>query len=102
MHHLAVFIGPSNLKVNVTKIMKSLTVDMQWDAVEDILDTTYVINCTHDEIYFEVFTLKEQTSFTITGFILDTEYTITTCATNKCGDGPKFVSTVLFPVGMYH
>ena len=96
------YVGPSSLKVNVTKIIKNLTVDLHWDAVEDILNATYVVTCTHDGNNFENFTLKEQTSLTITGFIPDKEYTITACATNKCGNGPEYVSTVSFPGGTYH
>ena len=44
----------------------------------------------------------ENTSYTITGFTLDTVYTITVAAANMCGQGPEFCTNVSFSTGMCH
>ena len=47
------------------------------------------------------YTLTEQSSYTITALTLDRVYTITVTASNKCGIGPEYRTSVLFPTGTY-
>ena len=47
------------------------------------------------------YTLIEQSSYTITGLTLDRVYTITVTAANRCGIGPEYRTSVLFPTGTY-
>ena len=44
-------------------------------------------------------TLIEQSSHTIAGLTLDTVYTITVTASNQCGDGPEYKTSVSFKAG---
>ena len=78
-----------------------LSVDVQWDAVNDSLITNYTIQWTSDGIDIHIVTLTEQTSHTITGLTLDTVYAITVFAANMCGTGPGFSTSVSFPAGMH-
>ena len=96
-----VFTGPPALTVNITKNIESSSIVVQWDAVDDSLPTTYTIIWTDEGDLFEVDTLTEQTSYTITGLTLDTVYTVTVTPANDCGGGPEFSTSVLFPTGTY-
>ena len=87
--------------MNIIKNIESLSIVVQWDAVDDNLPTTYTIVWTDEGDLFEVATLTEQTSYTITGLTLDTVYTITVTAANRCGQGPEFSTTISFPTGTY-
>ena len=90
------FTGPSALTVNIMKNIKNLAIVVQWDAVDDFLTTTYVVTWTSesDPSNIQSATLIEQSSYTITGLTLDTVYTITVTAVNRCGVGPEFVTRV--------
>ena len=91
--------GPSALTVNITKNIESVSVIIQWDAVDDFLPTAYTIFWEDRNDQFD--TVEEQTSYdrltsyTITGLILDTVYTITVTAANRCGSGPEFRTSVI-------
>ena len=90
------YVGPSTLTVNIMKnIDNSSIIVLQWDAVDDSLTTTYTIQWTRfrDRLK-KVATVIEQTSYTITGLILDTVYNITVTAANKCGSGPDFSTSI--------
>ena len=96
------FTGPSALTVNNMKNMESLSIVVQWNVADNFLDTTYTITWTDERDLFEVATLQEETSHTITGLTLDTVYTISVTASNACGDGPEFRSRISFPTGTFH
>ena len=64
--------------------------------MDDFLPTTYTVALTNGRDFFELTTLIEQTSYTITGLTLDTVYTITVTAANRCGSGPEFTTSVSF------
>ena len=77
--------------------MKNVTnalIVVQWDAVNDFLPTTYIVTWTDDRDLYGVTAVVEQTSCTITGLTLDTVYTITVTAANRCGSGPEFSTSV--------
>ena len=79
--------------------MKNITnssIVVQWDAVDDSLYTVYTVTWTDERDLFEVATVDEQTSYTITGLILDTVYTIHVNVANRCGDGPEFRTRIFF------
>ena len=95
-----IFTGPSALSVNVMKNSK-LSVDVQWDAVNDSLTTVYTLTWTRAGGGLQVATVTEQTSYTITGLTLDTVYTITVSAANTCGSGPGYSTSVSFPAGIH-
>ena len=80
-------------------IIKSLSIVVQWDAVDNFLHTTYTITWTDGRDHFDVATVDEETSHTITGLILDTEYTVRVTPANMCGDGPEFSTRISFPTG---
>ena len=68
---------------------------VQWDAVDDSLITTYTVIWTREiSQNLQSVTLIEQSSYTITGLTLDTVYTITVTAANRCGAGPEFITGV--------
>ena len=78
--------------------VESSSIVVQWDVVDDSLTTTYTVTWTSESDYIlQVATLLEQSSYTITGLTLDTVYTITVTAANKCGGGPEFATRILFP-----
>ena len=87
--------GPPALTVNITKNTESSSIVVQWDEVDDSLPTTYIVTWTseRDHIVHPV-SIEEQLSYTITGLTLDTVYTITVIANNKCGDGPEYSTSV--------
>ena len=75
---------------------------MQWDEVDDSLLTNYTVIWTSDGTNFvQSHTLIEQSSYTVTGLTLDTVYTIIIIASNICGQGPEYSTSVLFPSAMY-
>ena len=83
--------GPPALAVNIMKNTESSSIVVQWDELDDSLTTTYIVTWTseRDHIAHHV-TLLEQSLYTITGLTLDTVYTITVIAHNKCGQGPEY------------
>ena len=90
------FAGPPALTtVNVMKSTENSSIIVQWDEVDDFLTTTYVVTWTseRDHITHHV-TLIEQSSYTITGLTLDTVYTITVAAANRCDQGPEYRTSV--------
>ena len=82
--------------MNITNNTKSLSVIVQWDEVDDSLPTAYTVTWTseRDLNNVQVELLIEQSLYTITGLILDTVYTITVTASNKCGTGPEYSTSV--------
>ena len=96
-----VFTGPSALTVNIIINIESLSIVIQWDAVDDFLPTTYTVVWTDGRDLFDVATVEEQTSYTITGLTLDAVYTIAVSAANKCGQSPEFRTSVSLPTGIY-
>ena len=94
----AYFTGPSALTVNVIKNIESSSIVIQWDAVDDSLLTTYTITWTRAGGGLQVATLVEQSSYTITGLTLDTVYTITVIAANRCGSGPEFTTSIILSI----
>ena len=96
------FAGPSSLNVTTTKNIKSSSIVLQWDAVDDSLTTSYtIIWSTRAGGGLQVATLTEQTSYTINGLSLDTVYTIAVTAANECGSGPEFRTSISLSAGMY-
>ena len=93
------YVGPSDLTVNIMKNIENSSIVIQWDVVDDSLHTTYTIVWTDKGDLFEVATLTEQTSYTITGLTLDTVYTIIVAAANICGDGAEVSTSISFPTG---
>ena len=89
-----VFIGPPTLNINITKNIENSSVAVQWDEVDDSLHTTYTIIWA-DRVPTATVVEDPETSYTITGLALDTVYIIVT-ATNECGDGPEFRTTITF------
>ena len=89
-------VEPPALTVNITKKTESSSVVVQWDEVDDSLHTIYIVTWTseRDLNNVQVETLEEQSSYTITGLTLDTVYTITVTANNKCGTGPEYSTSV--------
>ena len=85
----------------ITKDIESLSVVVQWDAVEDFIDTTYTFlwSSRSNPIPRVVATLRELTSYTITGLTLDTVYNIYVSATNKCGHGSEFTTSIILAAG---
>jgi len=76
--------------VNFTKIIRTSSLVVQWNAVGDISDTLYIVTWSGGG-----FTTTRMTSYTITGLTVDTNYTITVSAANLCG-GPEFTTNILF------
>ena len=100
MFYICLHAGPPALvAVNITKNNESLSIVVQWDAVDDSLPTTYTVTWADDRDFDDVATVEEDTSYTITGLTLDTVYTITVTAANKCGDGSEVRASVLFSTG---
>ena len=87
--------GPPALTVNIMKNTESSSIVVQWDEVDDSLPTAYVVTWTNERDHNLQFkTLEEQSSYTITGLTLDTVYTITVTASNMCGVGPEYSTSV--------
>ena len=84
------------------KIIKSInnsSILVQWDEVDNSLNATYVIWLSDDSGALQVISLIKQSSYTITGLALDTVYTITVTATNMCGTGPEYKTTISLSTG---
>ena len=90
-----IFTAPPALTVNITKNTENSSIVVQWDEVDDSHTTSYTVTWTseRDHITHPV-TLIEQSSYTITGLTLDTVYTITVTAANRCGQGPEYRTSV--------
>ena len=90
------YVGPPALTVNITKHTESSSIVVQWDEVDDSLTTTYVITWTseRDLNNVQAKTVEEHSSYNITGLTLNTVYTITVYATNRCGQGPEHSTSV--------
>ena len=97
----AYLIEPSALKVNTTKNIGDLSVVVQWNEVDDSLNTTYMVTWTNGTTLVDSPILIEQSPYTITGLTLDTVYNITVTASNRCGTGQGNESSVSFPTGTY-
>ena len=69
------------------KNTESSSLVVQWDEVDDSLTTSYTVTWTSegDLEDFHSYILTEQSSYTIIGLTLDTDYTITVTASNRCG-----------------
>ena len=77
------------------KIKSSQSVVVQWDEVKNSFLTTYIVTWTSDRDHIlHPVILIEQLSYTITGLTLDTVYTITVTASNRCGQGPEYRTTI--------
>ena len=77
----------------------SSSIGLQWDAVDASLPTNYVVTWTNRTNSMQSHTLVARSSYTITGLTLDTVYTITVTASNNCGQGPEYSTSVSFPTG---
>ena len=80
----------------------SSSVVVQWDEVDDSLTTTYIVTWVseRDHIAHPV-TVTENSSYIITGLTLDTVYTITVTAANRCDQGPEYRTSVSLSTGNY-
>ena len=88
--------------MNVIKSFKDSSIVVQWDEVDDFLLTTYTVTWTSNGTNsIQSHSLIEQSSYTITGLTLDTVYTITVTAANRCGQGPEYLTSVSFFAGTY-
>ena len=87
-------VGPSALTVNLTKKFENSSIVVQWDAVDDSLITTYTLTWTRAGGSLQVATVIEQTSYTITGLTLNIVYAISVTASNMCGSGSGFNTSV--------
>ena len=86
---------PPALTVNITKYTESSLIVIQWDEVDDSLITTYIVTWTSKRDHIvHLAGLIEQSSYTITNLTLDTVYTITVTAANRCGTGPEYNTSV--------
>ena len=93
------FTGPSALTVTIIKLNNASAIVVQWDVVDDFLDTNYALNWTSRRNHAQAVNISEQTSYTITGLTLDTVYTITVAAVNMCGQGPEFNASITLFTG---
>ena len=89
---LAVFTGPPALTVKIMKKIDNLLI-VVWDKVDDSLNTTYEVTWGSNKT--QSHTLTKQSSCTITGLTLDTVYNISVTASNRCGTGPEYSTTVI-------
>ena len=93
------FAGPSVLSVNTTKNVTNPSIVVQWDAVDDFLSTTYTVTWINESDHdLQSYSIREQTSYTITELTLDTVYLIIVTAANRCGSGPEFTTRFSFSV----
>ena len=95
------FTAPPALTVTITNNTESPSVVVQWDEVDDFLYTIYAVTWTseRDLNNVQIENVEEQPSYTITGLTLDTVYTITVTATNRCGSGPEYSTSVSISTG---
>ena len=83
--------------MNITKNIESLSLVVQWDAVEDFIDTIYTVLWSSETNPIpRVAVVTEQASYTITGLTLDTVYTLTISTANMCGNGLELTTSILF------
>ena len=69
--------------------------------MDDSLPTNFTITWTSNETnYTQQRILTNQSSYTITGLTLNAVYTITVTATNRCGTGPEYTTSVSFYAGI--
>ena len=95
------FTGPPALTMNIVRNIETSSVVVLWDEVDDSLPTTYVVTWTSDVTNsIQSHTLIEQSSYTITGLTLDTIYTITVTASDRCGTGPNSTASVTISTGI--
>ena len=95
-----IFTGPAALEVDIVENATDLSTIVQWDEVDDSLPTNYTVTWTSDGIIpLQPITLLEQSSYIITELTLDTVYNISVFAANECGQGPAFMTSVLFSTG---
>jgi len=82
--------------VNFIKNIISSSLVVQWNATGDIIDTRtrYVLFWSSGIAQRTIVTIL--TSVTITELTVNTTYTITVTAANKCGGGPEFRTSILF------
>ena len=82
--------------MNITKNTESSSIVVQWDEVDDSLHTIYTVTwiSERDLNNVQVKTVEEQSSYTITGLTLNTVYTITATARNRCGTGLEYSTSV--------
>ena len=83
------FTGPPAITVNIMRNTESLSIVVQWDAMDDFLHTTYTVTWTDDRDLHGGDTVDEQTSYTITGLTLNTVYIIVVSATNIMWSGTR-------------
>ena len=86
------------------KGIKGPSIVVQWDEVDDSLPTTYIVVwiSERDLNYYnvQVKAVEEKSSYTITGLTLDTVYTISVIASNRCGQGPECSTSESVVIGM--
>ena len=82
--------------MNIIKNITNSSVVVQWDTVDDVQDTNYTVTWTIANESDVTQENTEQTSYTLTGLTLNTVYNINVTATNKCGQGEEFRTSVLF------
>ena len=90
--------------MNTARNITDSSIVVQWDEVEDyLLTTAYTVTWTSESnpSNIQSAALIEQSSYTITGLTLDTIYTITVTAANKCGRGPTVITDIIIFTGMY-
>ena len=93
------FVGPPGLTVNITENIESPSIVVQWDEVDDSLITNYTVTWTSERDHIlHHDALIEQLSYTIIGLTLDTVYIITVSASNNCGSGPEYRTSVSLTV----
>ena len=97
------FAGPPALAVNVLRNFEGSSIIVQWNEVDDPLPTNHTVTWSSDETNSTLSdTLIEQSSYTIAGLTLDTVYTIIVTASNRCGAGPEYITSALFPTGIHN
>ena len=84
------------------KNIESLSIVIQWDAEDNFVSITYTVTWTSERDDIQVATLIDQTSYTITGLTLNTEYTVRVTTANICDNGPEFSTRISFSTGSYH
>ena len=88
LHFVSVYADLSAVTVNA---MKNNAIVVQWDAVDGAIN--YIVRWTNESNHTQS-VATSWTSVTINGLTLDTVYTITVYAFNRCGHGPDFITSV--------